>query len=140
MLTHEMPPEIQRLIADQNSTLARLNAHLVATIPAYVEEFQTSGTIGTSITTTMNIPPARDTYFKVTGIYVSVPFGTVSATLQLGSQFIMPLQNTTTLLSPIQRILTSGDIRQLIFTTGSSAGGVAFAWLWGEAIPKYGVL
>lgn len=131
---------IRRLLADNSTALARLNSHLQATIPAYVEEFATSVQVNANGTTTLNIPASRDTYFKVIGIYVSVPLNTVSATLQLGSQFILPLQNTTTLLCPVQRILQSSDVRQLVFTCGNANGGQGFAWLFGEAIPKYGAL
>lgn len=120
--------------------LARLNTHLTATIPAYVEEFNTSGTVVANGIGQINVQPARDTFFKVQGIYVSVPFNTVSATLQLGNQFTLPIQNTTTLLCPVQRILSASDIRQLNFTCGSANGGTAFVWLFGEAVPKYGVL
>lgn len=131
---------IEQLIADNASALARLNTHLQATIPAYVEEFATTGTVLASSTTTLNVPATRDTFFKCTGIYVSVPFGVTAATLQLGSQFILPIQNTTTLLCPVQRILTSTDARQLVFTCGSGGGGTGFVWLFGEAIPKYGTI
>ena len=132
---------IDRLLADNASALARLNSHLQATIPAYVEEFNTTGTVAAATAApALNVQPTRDTFFKVIGIYVSVPLNTTSATLQLGSQFILPLQNTTTLLCPVQRILTSTDVRQLNFTTGSANGGTGFVWLFGEAIPKYGAI
>ncbi len=131
---------IEQLIADNASAVARLNTHLQSTIPAYIEEFATSVQVAASGSTTLQIPAARDTYFKVIGIYVSVPFNVTAATLQLGSQFILPLQNTTTLLCPVQRILQSSDARTLAFTCGSGNGGQGFVWLFGEAIPKYGTL
>ena len=74
------------------------------------------------------------------GIYISLPFGSTEGDLQLGSQFDLPLQNTTTLLAPVQKLLRSTDLRQLNFTTGADNGGQAFVWLWGEAIPRYGKL
>lgn len=131
---------IAQLLANNVTALARLNEHLQATIPVYVEENASSGTVAASTTNTLTLRPDRDTYFKVTGIYVSIPENCTSAQLQLGSQFILPIQNSTTLLTPVQRILTSRDVRQLTFTTGSANGGQAFVWLFGEAIPKYGVL
>lgn len=131
---------LEALMVENATFLARLNSHLQATIPLYVEEYVTSPTVAEATTNTLVLPAGRDTYFKCTGIYVSVPFGTTSATLQLGSQFLLPIQNTTTILTPVQRILESRDVRTLTFTTGSDNGGVAFIYLWGEAIPKYGKL
>lgn len=132
--------QLQNLLASNEAVLAQLNARLQATIPLFIEEFAGTGQIAVSSPGVLNVPPSRDTYFKCTGIYVSIPFGSISGNLQLGSQFNLPIQNTTTLLCPIQRILVSGDVRQLTFTTGASAGGSAFVWLWGEAVPKYGKL
>jgi hypothetical protein len=131
---------IEQLIADNATAIARLNSHLQATIPAYIEEYATSVQVAANGSTSLQIPASRDTYFKVIGIYVSVPLNTTVATLQLGSQFILPLQNTTTLLCPVQRILQSSDQRTLTFTCGNANGGQGFVWLFGEAIPKYGAL
>lgn len=140
MNEREAREQINRLLMDNASALARLNAHLQATIPAYVEEFATTGQILASASSTLKVPPTRDTYFKCTGIFASVPLNCTSASLQLGSQFILPIQNTTFLLTPVQRILTSTDLRQLSFTCGAANGGSAFVWLYGEAVPKYGVI
>jgi hypothetical protein len=138
-----MPVEQSRLEAlmAQNATvLAQLNARLQATLPLYIEETAISPVVDETTKAVLDIAPTRDTYFKVTGILVVVPFGTTAASLQLGSQFTIPLQNTTTLLTPVQKLLVANDVRQLVFTTGSDNGGQAFVWLWGEAIPKYGKL
>jgi hypothetical protein len=43
-------------------------------------------------------------------------------------------------MTPIQKILSSTDVRKLSFTTGSANGGSASVLLWGEAIPSYGKL
>jgi len=136
----DLESQLVQHLNDNALFLSKMNAHLQATIPLYDEETATSATIAASSSSVLNIAVQRDTLFKVTGIYVSVPLNTTSATLQLGSQFFLPLQNTTTLLSPVQRILNSRDVRQLNFTTGSANGGAAFVWLWGEILPQYGKL
>jgi hypothetical protein len=131
---------VQALHAENAMFLSRLNEHLQGMLPVYTETFASSGTVAEASTESLIIPPTRDTYFKVTGLFVSVPLNTVEADLELGSQFDIPLQNTTTLLTPIQKILRSTDIMTLNFTTGADNGGQAFVWLWGEAIPSYGKL
>jgi len=135
------PAQLEQLVANNSTALARLNAHLQATIPIYIDEIATSPQVAPATPATLKIQPFRDTYFKVTGIYVSIPINSVSATLQL-DDLILPIQNTTTLLSPVQKILRSTDLRQLSFETGSGEtdGGTAFVWLWGEALPSYGKL
>jgi len=139
-ITREQADQLIAQLKFSNDTaLARLNEHLQAMLPIYDDEFSTGSAIAASSAGVLTIPAERDTYFKVTGIYVSVPLNAVSATLQLG-QFFLPLQNTTTLLSPVQRILKSTDLRKLTFTTGAANGGSATVWLWGEAIPSYGKL
>jgi hypothetical protein len=139
-LDEQLERQMVAHLADNATFLARMNAHLQATIPLYIEESNISPTLAAGSSATLVIPPSRDTIFKLTGIYVSVPLNTTSATLQLGSFFTLPLQNTTTLLCPVQKILHSTDLRQLTFVTGSANGGSAFVWLWGEAIPSYGKL
>ena len=130
---------LQRLEAAMSANagaLARLNAHLQSIIPTFVEE-TANETVDASTSSTLTIPASRDTYFRCSGIYVSVPFGTTEALLQLG-EITIPIQNTTVLLTPVQRILTSTDARKLFYSTGSDNGGEAFVWLWGDAVPKYG--
>lgn len=136
--------QIERLIAQlkasNETALARLNQHLQAMLPVYVDEGGTCTAIAAStVAPPYIISPYSDNLFKVTGLWVSVPLNCTSATLQLGS-FIIPLQNTTTLLSPIQKILSSTDRRVLNFTTGAANGGSATVLLWGETIPAYGKL
>ena len=131
---------IKSMLAGNATALARLNEHLQAMLPVYIDEYMTSLEIAESSPGSLKLAPTRDTYFKVTGLFVSVPLGTVEASLQLGTQFNLPLQNTTTLITPMQKILEPTEIRQLTFTTGDDNGGQAFLWLWGEAVPKYGKL
>jgi hypothetical protein len=140
MTADQFPPEVRQLLASTQSSLARLNQHLQSLIPTFIEEFGTSNDPGISGTEVFNLKPERDTLFRVTGIFVSLPLNTVSAELQLGNQFTLPLQNTTTLLTPLQRILESTDVRRLTYTTGSANGGAAFLWLFGDAVPSYGAL
>jgi hypothetical protein len=123
-------------IANNETSLARLNAHLQSLIPTFIEE-TANGTALESETSTLKWNAERDTYFRCTGLLVSVPDGVTEARLQLG-EVIIPLQNTTTLLTPIQRILKSNDARVLSYTTGADNGGELFVWLWGDAVPKYG--
>jgi hypothetical protein len=132
--------QVRALLAENATFLARLNEHLQGMLPVYMEDFALSPVVPVSTVGQLIIPATRDTFFKVTGIFVSVPLNCVEADLQLGNQFDLPLQNTTTLLTPVQKILRSTDIVTLNFTTGSANGGQAFAWLWGEAIPSYGKL
>jgi hypothetical protein len=128
---------IQASIGQNETVLSRLNAHLQGLIPTFIEEFGVSDDPGESAAGSLVLNPERDTFFKVTGLYVSLPLNTVSASLQLGN-LTLPLQNTTTLLTPIQRILRSTDVRKLLYTTGSENGGTATLWLWGDAHPSYG--
>jgi hypothetical protein len=130
---------IRAMVGANATALARLNEHLQAMLPVYIDEAATGSSIAASTLGTVTIAPERDTYFKVTGIFISVPLNTVSASLQLG-KLVIPIQNTTTFLSPIQKILKSTDVRLLTFTTGSANGGSATVWLWGEAIPSVGIL
>lgn len=132
--------QVRELMAQNATFLARLNEHLQGMLPVYSDEYQLSTDPGESSSGVLTLPPGRDTFFKVTGFLAIVPLNTVEASLTLGNGFTIPLQNTTTLLTPIQRILRSTDLRQLDFTTGSENGGQAFLWLWGEAIPSYGKL
>lgn len=127
---------IDQLKVTNETSLARLNQHLQSMLPVYDEEEATGSSIAASTAGSVTISAQRDTYFKVTGIYVSIPIGSTVGLLQLGKLFI-PIQNTTTLLSPVQKILKSTDRRQLTFTTGSTPGA-GYIWLWGEAIPSYG--
>jgi hypothetical protein len=130
---------ISQLKATNDASLARLNAHLQAMIPVFMDEAGTCSAVGASTVASVSINASRDTLFKVTGFYVEVPLNTVAASFQLGG-FTFPLQNTTTLMTPIQKILSSTDVRKLSFTTGSANGGSASVLLWGEAIPSYGKL
>ena len=131
---------IDALARENEAFLSRLNAHLQGMLPVYTETFALDEPVDVSSSSTLIIPPTRDTFFKITGLFVSVPLNTVEADLELGSQFDLPLQNTTTLLTPIQKIVRSTDTMKLNYTTGSANGGQAFVWLWGEAIPSYGKL
>jgi hypothetical protein len=139
-MTEEAQSRLEALVGENARVLARLNAHLQATIPIYAEETALSPLIPEATAAVLDIAPYADTYFKITGIYVSLPFGATAGALQLGSQFSLPLQNTTTLLAPVQKILRSTDVRQLTFTTGPDDAGQAFVWLWGEKLPSYGVV
>ena len=114
-------------------------SHLQATLPVYIDESGSTGTIAANGLGSVTVGPKRDTYFRVTGLYVSVPLNVTVASISLGDQTI-PLQNTTTLLSPIQKILDSRQVITLTFTCGSANGGVGYVWAWGEAIPSYGKL
>lgn len=135
--------QIERLIAQLQATnetaLARLNQHLQSMLPVYMEESGTGSAIAESASGSVVLNATRDTYFKITGIYVSIPFGSTVGQLQLGKLFL-PIQNTTTLLTPVQVILKSTDKRALTFTTGADNGGAGYVWLWGEAIPSNGIL
>jgi hypothetical protein len=132
---------LEATLAGNTSALARLNAHLQVLLPTFIEEFG-EAQAAESTTTTLVIESTRDTFFRCTGLLVVLPLGTVAASLQLGGSDVppIPLQNTTTLYTPIQRILRSTDPRKLTFTTGADNAGQALVWLWGDAVPSYGKL
>lgn len=132
----EVSRNLEQILSSNATVLARLNSHLQSLIPVFVEEFA-DNQAPEATTSVLEWRAERDTYFRCTGIYVSVPDGTESATLQLG-ELRLELANQVTLLAPVQRILTSRDARTLTYTTGADNGGNAKVWLWGEAVPKYG--
>ena len=132
--------QVRDLLAHNATALARLNEHLQAMLPVYVETSATSELVAASSTGKLIVPPTRDTFFKITGLFVSVPLGTIEADLSIGNDFDLPLQNTTTLITPMQKLIRSTDTITLNFETGADNGGQAFAWLWGDANPSYGKL
>lgn len=133
--------EIQRAIEGLNASshalataveaLGGIGRRLQATIPAWIEE---SG-VGNATDTSLSVTPATHQLERITGLLAVVPVGTTSATLTLG-QLVIPVQNTSTLWSPISLLLPSHAARTLKWTPA----GAAFLLLWGEQTAEAGFL
>lgn len=69
----------------------------------------------------------------IEGILVVLPVGTTTATLTLGQDYVIPIQNTTTLLSPL-KLVVKGQDRKLVYSPSNATLG-SFVALWGCAAP-----
>jgi len=68
----------------------------------------------------------------ITGLVVCVPVGTTAATLTLG-EHVIPIQNTFTLLSPLQYKCLS-QVRSLTYTAPANASQASYQCFWGYAV------
>lgn len=70
----------------------------------------------------------------IEGILVILPPNTTSATLLIGEQISLPIQNTYTLLTPL-RWVVSGQRRNLTYAPANSTMGSTIV-IWGHAAPR----